>query len=85
MERRIRTSWLVRRRFRQAANAASIIGVVLAMIPIIVAVNRTTVAWRDPGFLTGAMGIVVIGAVAPRLAIHAVWRLIRWRNHEEWG
>ena len=85
MERRIRTSWLVRRRFRQPANAASIIGVVLAMVPIIVAVSRSTVAWRDPGFLTGALGIAVIGAVAPRLAVHAVWRLIRWRNHEEWG
>ena len=85
MERRIRTSWLVRRRFRQAANAASIIGVVLAMIPIIVAVNRTTEAWRDPGFLTSAMGIAAFGAIAPRLAVHAVWRLIRWRNHEEWG
>jgi len=85
MERRIRTSWLVRRRFRQAANAASIIGLALATVPIIVAVNQTGVAWQDPGFLTGAMGIAVIGAVAPRLAVHAVWRLIRWRNHEEWG
>ena len=46
MERRIRTSWLVRRRFRQAANAASIMGVALPMVLIIVAVNQSTVAWR---------------------------------------
>ena len=85
MERRIRTSWLVRRRFRQAANAASIMGVALAMVLIMVAVNQSAVAWRDPGFLAGALGIAIIGAIAPRLAIHAVWRLIRWRNHQEWG
>ena len=85
MDRRIRTSWLVRRRFRQAANAASIIGVALAMVLIMVAMNQSGVAWRNPGFLTGAMGILVVGAIAPRLAVHTVWRLIRWRNHEDWG
>ena len=85
MDRRVRTAWLVRQRFRFAANLASAVGLLLALILIVVARPPALAGWFQLGFVSGALGVLLVGAVAPWLAIQAVWRLIRWRNHEEWG
>ena len=85
MDRRVRTAWLVRQRFRFAANVASGVGVMLAMVLIVAARPATLGGWLQRGFVSGAMGVLLVGAVAPRFAVQAVWRLIRWRNQEDWG
>jgi hypothetical protein len=85
MDRRIRTAWLVRQRFRFAANVASSVGLMLALVLIVAARPATLGGWLQLGFASGAMGVLLVGAVAPRLAVQAVWRLIRWRNQEDWG
>ena len=77
--------WLVRRRFRVATNLAMGSGLLLALSLIAAARPSMPSGWLEPGFLTGAIGVLMVGAVAPRLAVQAVWRLIRWRNNEEWG
>ena len=56
MDRRVRTAWLVRRRFRVAANLAMGSGLLLALSLIAAARPSTPSGWLEPGFLTGAMG-----------------------------
>jgi hypothetical protein len=85
MDRRIRTAWLVRQRFRFAANLASGLGLFLALGLIVAARPPSLEGWLQLGFVSGAIGVLLVGAVAPRLAVQVVWRLIRWRNQEEWG
>jgi hypothetical protein len=85
MERRVRTAWLVRQRFRRAANLATLAGILLALLLVAAARPATPEGWVQFGFVTGALGVLLVGAVAPRLAVQAVWRVVRWRNHEEWG
>ncbi len=85
MDRRVRPAWLVRQRFRLFANLATGAGLVCAVAVIAAARPATPAGWLQFGFATGAAGVLLVGAMAPRLAVRAVWRVVRWRNHEEWG
>lgn len=85
MDRRIRTAWLVRRRFHLAANVATAVGALLALIAIGIAMRAADATWHNPRFLTGAAGTVLFGAAVPRVAVLAAWRVVRARNQEGWG
>lgn len=85
MERRIRTAWLMRRRFHVAANIATVVGTLLALITIGIAMRAVDANWQSPRFVTGAVGTVLLGAAIPRVAILAAWRVVRSRNQEDWG
>ena len=51
MDRRVRTAWLVRQRFRVAANLAMGLGLLLALSLIAAARPSTPSGWLEPGFL----------------------------------
>ena len=84
-KRRVRTWYVVRQRYRRAAWIASILGTLLALVPVL------QTAWSDdpsalssPGFLAGSAVLVVIGFVLPRLVVMALWRRTRNRHASEW-
>ena len=85
MERRIRTAWLLRRRFHLIANIATVVGALLALTAIGIAMRTADATWQSPRFLAGATVTVLLGGALPRVAVLAAWRVVRSRNHEEWG
>jgi hypothetical protein len=85
MERRIRTAWLMRRRFHLAANLATVVGALLGLIVVGIAMRAADTTWQSPHFLAGAAGTVLLGAALPRVAVLAAWRVVRSRNQEDWG
>lgn len=85
MERRVRTAWVMRRRFHLAAKVATAVGALLAIIVVAIAVRSVDTTWQSPRFLAGAVGTVLLGAGLPRVAVLAAWRVVRSRHQEDWG
>jgi hypothetical protein len=84
-ERRVRTWYAVRRRYRRAAWIAAAIGVLLALVPVVqTARSDDPSALHTPAFLGGSAVLVVIGAVVPWLIVMALWRRTRNRHASEW-
>ena len=84
-ERRVRTSYVMRRRYRRAAWIAALIGALLALVPVIeLAWSNDPSALYAPGFLGGSAALVLIGAAVPWLIVTALWRRTRNRHASEW-
>ncbi len=84
-ERRVRTWYVVRQRYRRAAWIASAVGVLLALVPVAqTARSDDPSALSSPGFLAGSAILVVIGFVLPWLIVMALWRRTRNRHVSEW-
>lgn len=84
-ERRVRTSYVMRRRYRRAAWIAALLGALLALVPVIeTARSDDPSALYTPGFLAGSAALVLIGAAVPWLIVTALWRRTRNRHASEW-
>lgn len=85
MEKRVRTFWVVRQRFRAAANIATVVGGVIGVAIVAAAWPPGSEAWLQRTFLLPALLTVLLGALVPRLLVNAAWRLVHRHNREEWG
>jgi hypothetical protein len=84
-ERRVRTSYVMRRRYRHTAWIAAFLGALLALVPVIEAArSNDPSALYAPGFLGGSAALVLIGAALPLLIVTALWRRTRNRHASEW-
>jgi pilus assembly protein TadC len=86
MERRVRTWWVVRERYRRAGWAASVLGGLLALLPILAAVRADGLgALLDPRFLLISLAVVTAGVVVPAWIVSALWRWQKRRNGVNWS
>ncbi len=85
-ERRVRTWWVMRERYRRAAWAASVLGGLLALVPVLATLRADGLdALLEPRFLAISVAMVVAGALVPGWAVNAVWRWRKKRNAVEWS
>ncbi len=86
VERRVRTWWVVRERYRRVAWAASVLGGLLGLVPILATLRADGPgALLEPRFVAISVAMVVGGALVPAWAVNAVWRWRRRRNALEWS
>ena len=85
MERRVRTFWVMRRRYRRAALLVTVLGAATGLVVVFAIWPSAPGAWQQRGFLAAASALVVLGALLPRLLVTSWWRMLRRRNYEEWG
>jgi hypothetical protein len=84
-ERRVRTWYVVRRRYRRAARIAAVLGALVALAAVVQAVrSQDPAAAYSPGFLVGSAVLVAIGFGLPYLTVIALWRWTRNRHAAEW-
>lgn len=86
MERRLRTSFVVRERLWRIARTASIIGPVVVAIAVIVSAGRQGFesALDSRGFMIGSMLLLAAGFFVPRWVARLRWRQLKRRHYEEW-
>jgi len=84
-ERRVRTKWIMRERYRRIANIATLVGLVAGVAILALIWPHETGAWLERKFLLIASFIVLLAALGPRLLVKTLWRMIHWRNFEEWS
>jgi len=82
--RRLRTRWLLRERYRRAADVATVAGGLAGATVV------ALTAWDHPGGAApiaapGLLTLVLVwvggGMLVPRLLVRLVWRLHRRRRH----
>ena len=86
MEKRRRTFWLVRDRYRRLGFTAGLIGAMVAIALVAAFAVRTgpAAAVQSPTFIIQSLLIVAAGLGLPRLVVHGLWRQQRRRNWQEW-
>ncbi|MEK0084551.1 hypothetical protein [Benzoatithermus flavus] len=87
MERRVRTIWRVRQRYRRTAELLSLAGAVAGAL---VAVSSTGAvldgaAWLDRHVLVTAALAAAATGLAIRLLVRGVWRVHRRLRAEQWA
>lgn len=85
MDRRVRTFWVMRQRYRRAALLATIAGAATGGAVIFAIWPAAPGAWLQRDFLATAAAVLLLGALVPRLLVKTWWRMLRRRNYEEWG
>ena len=85
MERRVRSYWIIRKRYRLIANLATLAGAVVGIVLIAFLLDLDPTALRDPSSLLRVMILVAILAMLPRLVVMLVWRSRRWTLKERLG
>lgn len=86
MERRVRTYFVVRQRFRRIAMIASIAGLLVALIPILVSLLDlgTAAALQSRSFVVYSILLLLVGGVVPRWVVFTCWNQVKRRRREEW-
>lgn len=79
MNRRVRTYWLVRSRYRLAGNLATAAGASLGLALVAVSRHAAPAAALDPRTVAYALAVVAGAALLPRLLVRGLWRLQRGR------
>lgn len=83
MERRVRTAWRLRKRYRRLALPAAVLGGLAAAVPIwfVLADVGLAGALASPGFLLGSALVVAAGALLPRWLVAVIGRRhVRWHE-----
>lgn len=85
-EKRVRTAWRLRRRFRLAQRAAALTGMALGLG----IVRAAAASLPDPsvglgrGFLASSALLVLSLAALPWLVVGSLWQRVRRRHGHEW-
>jgi pilus assembly protein TadC len=86
VERRVRTWWVVRERYRRVAWAASALGGFAALLLVLLALRDDGPgALASPGFLGMSLLFLAAGVVVPRWIVNALWRRQKKRNALDWS
>ncbi|MFO1038658.1 MAG: hypothetical protein U1E45_17610 [Geminicoccaceae bacterium] len=86
MDRKLRTKWRMRRWYKSAALAASLIGAAAALLLIVLAMAKfgpdETIGTKS-GVLK-AIALLAAGIFIPRWVVNAIWRRQKNLHWEEW-
>ncbi len=84
--KRLRTYFVVRRRYKRARWIAAGGGVLVAAITLTAALTRSegTDLALDARFLVGAIVLLLVGVGVPGLVVEGLWRWTRWRHFWDW-
>jgi hypothetical protein len=86
MERRVRTWWVVRERYRRAGWAASVLGGLLGLLPTIATLwSDGPGVLLDPRFLLVSLAMAAAGVLIPAWIVTALWRWQKRRNGVNWS
>lgn len=85
MGRRVRTYWLVRERYRRAANIATVVGAATGLALVVAPAVREPPDSLDARTLLAVCLIVLVAALVPRLIVRGLWRVQRARLRERLG
>ncbi len=85
-ESRLRTSWIVRRRYQRIGRISSIIGAAIGLL--IVAALVRDASMDGSGHMVPrivvSICIILVCSLGPQLVVRALWRRTRRRNFWEW-
>ncbi len=82
MGRRLRSYWLIRQRYRHAANLAALLGGASGLFLVMAPTAQGTFASPDAW---SVVVVVLMAALLPRLFVLWLWRTQRWRLRERLG
>lgn len=85
MSRQVRTFWVMRQRYRRSANMVTVLGALAGLATLAAIWPTVPVVWLQRDFVAGAIALVVLAALVPRLLVKMYWRMLRRRNYEHWG
>ena len=85
-DKRLRTYFVVRQRYRRARWMAAGGGVFVAALAIAIAVTRLEVTGfnLDTGFYLGAAVLLLAAAALPWLIVEGLWQWARRRHFWDW-
>jgi pilus assembly protein TadC len=75
----------MRQRYRRAADLATLVGAIAGLGVVAARWPALPGAFLQREFLMFAIASILLGALVPRLLVKLWWRMLRRRNHEEWG
>jgi hypothetical protein len=84
MERRLRTSYVMRKRYQRAAGIVTMMGALAGLAAVAYLTPRGAAHLMQRAFIVQAALIVVASALLPRLLVQLLWRIERRRHREEW-
>ena len=84
MERRLRTSYLMRKRYQRAAGIVTMVGDLAGLAAVAYLAPRGAAHLLQRAFIVQAALIVAASALLPRLLVRLLWRIECWRHREEW-
>ncbi len=76
-QRRVRTHWMLRERYRRAALFAAVLGGALALALLVG--ESGAAALSSPSFLIASLVVVIVSALVPRQLVLSVGRW-QWRR-----
>jgi threonine/homoserine/homoserine lactone efflux protein len=85
MERRPRTFWVMRERYRRAAGVVTVAGIVAGLAIVAYLAPRGGGLLLQRAFIVQAALIVAASALLPWLLVRLMWRIERRRRREEWN
>jgi hypothetical protein len=85
-DKRPRTYFVVRQRYKRARWVAAGVGVLVAVLAIAMALTRleATGLALDREFYLGAAVLLLAAAAVPWLIVEGLWRRARWRHFWDW-
>jgi len=85
-ERRVRTWWTVRERYRRVGWAVSALCGVAALLAVVAALRDGGVAaLGSPRFILISILLVAAAVLGPRWIVNALWRRQKARNQLDWS
>lgn len=84
-DRRVRTKWIMRRRYRRLSDIATGVGLFVGLTIVALIWPHASGAWLDRKFLLMSSFVVLLTTIGPRLLVKAAWYVVLWRNYEEWS
>lgn len=84
-DRRVRTKWIMRRRYKRLSDIATAAGLVAGLAIVALIWPQAAGAWLDRKFLLTSSLVVLLTTLGPRLLVKAAWYVVLWRNYEEWS
>ena len=85
-DKRLRTYFVVRQRYKRVRWMAAGVGVLVAALAIAIAVTRLEVTGfnLDTGFYLGAAVLLLAAAALPWLIVEGLWQWARRRHFWDW-
>lgn len=85
MDRRVRTFWVVRQRYKRAAWIASGIGTVVGLLLAVLVIRLDLADGKlSSGGIAACIILLAAFIIVPRLVVSMMWRSARRRHYWEW-